>query len=140
MPGDAKRFVDEYQANSILVNPMHPLIHRARVHPFATLLGAEALFLLLLAGSAAAVWRSVPTEGVKLHGNIDTGIDLLGSRSDILWVTVAGTGAATGNVVLALWLKQRERLASFFLLGTTLAVLLGFTGALWFIWLLNRPQ
>jgi hypothetical protein len=119
---------------------MHPLIHRARIHHFATLLGAEVFLLFLLAGSAALVWRSVPTEGVKLHGNIDTGIDLLGSRSDILWVTVAGTGAAIGNVALAFWLKQRERLASFFLLGTTLAVLLGFTGALWFIWLLNRPQ
>lgn len=109
-------------------------------HPLRLLFYAEAVLFALFLGSSVLVWRAVPTEGVKLHGNIDTGIDLLGSRSDVVWIAFTGVGAALGNGALALWLRKRERLASLFLLGTTGLVLLGFSGALWFIFLLNRPS
>lgn len=104
------------------------------------LLLTELALVLLLAGSAYVVWRAVPTEGVKLHGNIDTGIDLLGNRSDILWIAAAGIAMALGNVTLALMVRGRERLASLFLLGTAAPILFGFSGILWFIFLLNAPR
>lgn len=117
---------------------MHTLVYRILGHPLRTLLCAEAILCVLFLASAVLVWRAVPAEGVKLHGNIDTGIDLLGSRSDIVWIAFTGVGAALGNGALALWLRKRERLASLFLLGTTVPVLLGFSGTLWFIFLLNQ--
>ncbi len=119
---------------------MNTLVFRVLAHPARALLIAEAALFLAFLASASVVWRAVPAESVKLHGNIDTGIDLLGSRSDILWVVASGVVTSLGNGALALWLWRREQLASLFLLGTTVIVLLGFTGATWFIFLLNRPQ
>lgn len=117
---------------------MNTLAHRILGHPLRALLCAEAVLFVLFLWFSVLVWRAVPVEGVKLHGNIDTGIDLLGSRSDIVWIAFTGAGAALGNGALALWLRKRERLASLFLLGTTVLVLLGFSGTLWFIFLLNQ--
>lgn len=111
-----------------------------RERPLRALLLAELALFTFFAVSATLVWRSVPTEGVKLHGNIDTGIDLSGNRSDILWIAAAGTLLTLGNAALALALRNHEWLASLFLLGTTVPVLLGFSGALWFIFFLNTPR
>jgi hypothetical protein len=108
--------------------------------PLRVFLLVELALFIFFTVSSYLVWRSVPAEGVKLHGNIDTGVDLLGARSDILWIAAAGTAVTLGNMVLALVLRNREWLASYFLLGTTVLLLLGFSGALWFISLLNAPQ
>lgn len=119
---------------------MNALARLWHTHPLRLFLLLELSLFVLFGASAAFVWRAVPLEGVKLHGNVDTGIDLLGSRSDILWIAVAGSTMASWNMILALVLRNRERLASLFLLGTTVPVLLGFSGALWFIFLLNAPR
>lgn len=100
-------------------------------------LGELGLFLLFVIALAAA-WRTFPADGVKLHGNIDTGVDLFGARAELLWLLAAATGVAAGNTGLALWARAREPAAALFLLGTAIAILLSFFGVLAFLLFLNR--
>lgn len=102
-------------------------------------LAVIGLLIGALAVSTIIIWRRLPVEGVKLHGNIDVGIDLLGTRNDALWVFMSAVVIVVANLGLAVWLQTRETLAAVFLLGTTIPLLVGLTGALWFIFLLNQP-
>ena len=99
--------------------------------------GGGILFLMFLVGLA---WlsRSLPEEGIKLHANVDTGVDMLGTRQDLLWIAVLGTAVFVGNSVLAWILAPREHAAMFFLLGATIPVLLLLLGSLVFLAGLNR--
>lgn len=120
---------------------------RMRLHLFEAL--PREVRILLLASATLAVlwvtafivlWRFLPVEGVKLHGNIDTGVDLLGTRADLLWIA-ATTGLFVGvNSALAAWLRHREPVAALFLLGTVPVLLVGLLGALFFVYHLNAPQ
>lgn len=108
--------------------------------PVRGLLAAQGILAALVALALALVWRAVPPEGVKLHGTIDTGVDLLGSRRDLLWIFTLAVGILGGNAWLASWIRRREPVAALFLLSSTVPLLCGLLGALLFIFLLNRPR
>lgn len=106
------------------------------VHRF--LLTGDALLYVVFLLGFILTWRMFPAEGVKLHGNIDTGVDLFGDRRELLWLTALATAVAFGNPLLALWARTRDRAAATFLIGSTLPLLAGFLGALVFLFKLNR--
>lgn len=108
--------------------------------PASLFLLAEAVLAVIFVASFIALWRTVPTDSVKLHGNIDTGVDLLGRRVELAWVAATAALVTLGNGGLALWLRSREPVAALFLLGSTAPLLAGLTGALLFISFLNTPR
>lgn len=108
--------------------------------PVRILLLASATFTIVWVIAFVAVWRSLPVDGVKLHGNIDTGVDLLGNRGDLLWVAAAAGFVVGVNGALAVWLRHREPVAALFLLGAVPALLGGLLGALQFVYHLNTPR
>lgn len=96
-----------------------------------------SLFLTFLVG-LGLLWRVLPDEGVKLHGNVNTGVDLLGSRNDLLWIAVLGSSIISVNGVLAWLAFSRDRAASLFLLSTSVAVMFLMLGVVIFLAVLNR--
>lgn len=108
--------------------------------PVLAALLAVIILTFAVTASTVIIWRQLPAEGVKLHGNIDVGIDLLGTRNDVLLILGGALVVVIANLVLAAWLQNREKLAAQFLLGTTVIFLAGINGALWFIFFLNQPQ
>lgn len=107
--------------------------------PVRLLVLAQGALALAFLVTLLVVWRGLPAESVKLHGNIDTGVDLLGRRPELLWLLSVAVAITAGNAGLAAWLKRREPVAALFLLAATVPLLAGLTGALVFIALLNRP-
>lgn len=107
--------------------------------PVRLLLILEAVLLFAFAVLFTYAWRQLPPEGVKLHGNIDTGVDLLGRKVELVWVAALAALVTVGNSGLAAWLKSRDPAAALFLFGSTLPLLAGFAGALLFILRLNAP-
>lgn len=101
-------------------------------------LAADAALFFMFLGGLLWLWRSVPEEGVKLHGTISTGVDLLGSRTDLLWVGGLGALAVVGNGLLAWLVAPRESVAAMYLLVVTAAVLVLLVGVLLFLADLNR--
>lgn len=112
----------------------------ALLKPVRLLLAVQGFLAVLVALALARVWRAVPPEGVKLHGTIDQGVDLIGSRRDLLWILALAVGIVGGNAWLSFWLRRREPVAALFLLGSTVPLLGALLGALLFIFLLNRPR
>lgn len=118
---------------------MH-LLQRLTADPQRALRSGVVALAVLFLLAFFTTWHTLPPEGVKLHGNIDTGVDLFGSRTDLFWLLAAGGGMAVLNIAGSVWLKRREPVAALFLLGMTPVVLLGLLGALLFIYLLNKPR
>lgn len=110
-----------------------------QARPLRLVLIADGLLALLFLALLTVAWRTLPADGVKLHGNIDTGVDLLGRRVELLWVAVAAALIVLGNGGLAAWLRTRQPAAAAFLLGSTVPLLIGFVGVLLFVLSLNRP-
>lgn len=106
--------------------------------PVRTLFFIEGVLFLCFAGGITWLWRSLPEEGVKLHGNIDTGVDLLGTRQDLLWIAVLGAVVYLGNGALAWLVSPREHAAAVFLVASTIPVLLLLIGAVLFLARLNQ--
>ncbi len=102
------------------------------------LLAIEAALLALLIGGLGVLVAALPEEGVKLHGNVNTGVDLLGSRNDLLWVGVFGLLVFLGNTLLAWVVAARERAAAYFLVSASMPVLLLLIGVTAFLAKLNR--
>lgn len=100
----------------------------------------HAVLALAFVVAFLLVWRGLPVENVKLHGNVDTGVDLLGMRRELFWVAATATLVTAGNAGLAAWLKAREPVAALFLLSVNVPLLAGLLGALVFIYFLNAPQ
>lgn len=90
---------------------------------FRILLIAELTLFLILVVGVAWLRSRLPDEGVKLHGNVDTGVDLLGTRDDLWWLAGIGGAIVLVNGALARFLAPRDAVASLFLFGTTLGVL-----------------
>jgi len=61
----------------------------------------------------------LPVEGVKLHGTVDVGVDLLGNRNDLIWLASLGILIFFGNCVLSVLLAKREKVAALYLLIAT---------------------
>ena len=93
-----------------------------------------AVFFLLL----GSLWVRLPAEGVKLHGTVDIGIDLLGTKKDVLWFGVFAVTIFLFNMGLALVMVKREKLASIYLVASTGIVLLLLIGTMVFLMRLNR--
>lgn len=108
--------------------------------PVRLLLWAIVILTAVWIMAFTVLWRSLPVGGVKLHGNIDTGVDLLGNRADLLWIAAAAGFLVGVNSALAAWLRYREPLAALFLLSAIPALLVGLMGALRFVYLLNTPR
>lgn len=108
--------------------------------PVRVLCMASAALALTWAIAFSVVWRSLPADGVKLHGNIDTGVDLLGTRGDLLWIAAAAGLFVVANGTLAAWLRYREPVAALFLLGAVPVLLMSLLGALFFVYHLNAPR
>ncbi len=114
------------------------LARLASRHPLRALALADALFLLLFGVLFVRLWRLLPGEGVKLHGNIDAGVDLYGPKPDLLWLPGMVFVLLAGNALLARWARVRgEPLATWFLLGITVPILAGAIGAVLFLSFLN---
>jgi len=84
-----------------------------------------------------ALWRTLPLEGVKLHANIDTGVDLLGTRAEFQWLAGIATTMVIGNTLLAVRLRSSQPAAAVMFLAATVPILIGFLGVLLFIARLN---
>lgn len=100
----------------------------------------ECALVIVLVAAFVFVWRSLPSDGIKLHANTDTGIDLFGSRQELLWLIGMFIAIIGGNTLLAAALRRQQPLAAVFLLGATLPLLIGSLGVLAFILKLNLPQ
>lgn len=98
---------------------------------------ADVVLLVTFLLSFWSVWHSLPTEGVKLHANIDTGIDIFGQRKELFWLFGIAVSTVVGNTLLAKTLRQSQPLAAGLFLGSTVPLLVGFLGALLFIARLN---
>ena len=99
----------------------------------------ELTLVLAFLATFSFVWRTLPSDGIKLHANIDTGIDLFGSRQELLWLVGMFIAMTGGNTFLAAVLRRQQPLAAVFLFGATLPLLIGFLGVLAFILKLNLP-
>jgi hypothetical protein len=108
--------------------------------PVVFLLAAELTLTLAFVAAFSVVWRSLPTEGVKLHANIDTGIDLFGQRRELFWLLGIAVSVTAWNLGLAAILRRSQPIASGMFLGSTVPLLLGFLGVLFFIARLNMPS
>lgn len=117
------------------------LARRAMQHPFRALAVTDGVLWALFLALFLRLLRLIPGEGVKLHGNIDTGVDLYGPKQDLWWLPGMVIALLAVNGVLARWTRVRgELLATWFLLGTTVPILLGAVGAVVFLTVLNaRP-
>lgn len=96
------------------------------------------LFLLFGIGFFL-LWRALPVEGVKLHANIDTGVDLFGTRQEFSWLAGIAATMVAGNVLLALRLRASQPAAAAMFFGATIPIVIGFLGVLVFIASLNFP-
>jgi len=74
-----------------------------------------AIFFVLL----GLLWVRLPVEGVKLHGTVDIGVDLLGTRNDLFWFVWFGLVVFVFNMSLAFVMIKREILASVYLVSAT---------------------
>ena len=95
--------------------------------------------LILFSVGFALLWRALPAEGVKLHANIDTGVDLFGTRAEFSWLAGIAVAMIIGNMVLALRLRHAQPAAAAMFFSATIPILLGFLGVLVFIASLNFP-
>lgn len=98
----------------------------------------DTLLLLIYASMLYWLWRVVPQEGVKLHGTVDLGVDLLGGKNDLLWFGSFGGAIFLINVLLALILVRREKIAALYLLFATGMIFLLLIGTLLFLFRLNK--
>jgi len=98
----------------------------------------DALLLAVYSAMLYLLWRVVPHEGVKLHGTVDLGVDLLGSKNDLLWFGGFGGAIFLINVLLALLLARREKVASLYLLFATGMIFFLLIGTLLFLFRLNK--
>lgn len=118
---------------------MRALLLRNFPKPVRLLVLGELLLLALFGVGFSMLWQRLPTEGVKLHANIDTGVDLLGTRAEFGWLAGLVTALIAGNTFLAARLRSSQPAAAAMLLGATIPLLLGFLGVLLFIARLNVP-
>lgn len=84
------------------------------------------------------LWRVVPQEGVKLHGTVDLGVDLLGGKNDLLWFGGFGGAVYLINVLSALVLARREKVACLYLLIATGMIFCVLIGTILFLFRLNK--
>jgi hypothetical protein len=98
----------------------------------------DALLLAVYTAMLFWLWKVVPHEGVKLHGTVDLGVDLLGSKNDLLWFGGFGGAIFLINVLLALLLARREKVASLYLLFATGMIFFLLIGTLLFLFRLNK--
>lgn len=98
----------------------------------------DVLLFIIYALMFSWLWRVVPQEGVKLHGTVDLGVDLLGNKNDLLWFGGFGGAIFLINVLLAFILARREKVASLYLLFVTGLLFLLLIGTLLFLFRLNK--
>lgn len=97
------------------------------------------LFLFLLFFAILALfWLKAPVDGVKLHGTVDIGIDLLGAKNDLIWFGVFGVLVFLVNMSLAFAMAKREFIASIYLIVATGLIFLLLIGTIFFLLKLNR--
>lgn len=118
---------------------MRTLLLQNFPRPVRLLVLGELLLLALFGAGFWALWKRLPTDGVKLHANIDTGVDLLGSRAEFGWLAGMVVALVAGNTLLAVRLRSSQPAAAAMLLGATVPLLAGFLGVLLFIARLNVP-
>lgn len=116
---------------------MRILLLRNFPKPVRLLVLGELLLLALFGIGFSALWQRLPAEGVKLHANIDTGVDLLGSRAEFGWLAGIVAALIMGNTLLAIRVRASQPVAAAMLLGAMVPLLVGFLGVLLFIARLN---
>ncbi|MDP3685314.1 MAG: hypothetical protein Q8R32_00615 [bacterium] len=116
---------------------MRLLLLRNFPKPVRLLILGELLLLVLFGIGFWVLWQRLPADGVKLHANIDTGVDLLGTRAEFGWLAGIVAALIAGNTLLAAWLRSSQPAAAAMLLGATIPLLVGFLGVLLFIARLN---
>lgn len=84
------------------------------------------------------MWLKLPAEGVKLHGTVDVGVDLLGGKNDLVWLAGLALVIYAGNNLLALFLRKREQVASLYLLISTGLIMVLLIGTVVFLASLNK--
>lgn len=98
----------------------------------------DLVLFLVFAGALFWLWKSLPNEVVKLHGTVDNGVDLLGTRNDVLWIGGLAALIFMVNSVLAWLILKKEKLASLYLLVATVPIMVIFIGIIVFLANLNK--
>lgn len=97
-----------------------------------------AVLLVIFYALLAFLWIRLPTEGVKLHGTVDIGVDLLGTKNDLFWFGGFGLAVFVVNMSLSLVMVKRERIASIYLVASTGIVFFLLICTMLFLIKLNR--
>lgn len=84
------------------------------------------------------LWLKLPLEGVKLHGTVDIGVDLLGTKNDLSWFGVFGISVFALNLFLAYAMAKKEKIASLYLVVATGLIFILLIGTVFFLMNLNR--
>ena len=116
---------------------MRLLTLRSFPKPIRLLALCTVLLFALFGAGFFSLWRTLPVEGIKLHANIDTGVDLLGTRAEFGWLAGIAVTMVVGNTLLAARLRSSQPAAAVMFLAATALILIGFLGVLLFIARLN---
>lgn len=103
-----------------------------------TVFVANTLLFGIFCGGMVWLWKILPAEGVKLHGNINTGIDLLGRRDDLAWFGGMAVIIYLSNSLLAFLFSRREKIATLYLLIATSLIMALLLATLVFLVMINN--
>ncbi|MDO8511799.1 MAG: hypothetical protein Q7S57_00865 [bacterium] len=98
----------------------------------------DLVFLLIFFALLWGMWTKLPADGVKLHGTVDVGVDLLGTRNEIGWFGIFGLAVYSVNMLLAFILVKREKIATLYLVVATGLIIFFLIVTAFFLMRLNR--
>lgn len=99
---------------------------------------ADLALLLVFLAAIYWLWKALPDEAVKLHGTVENGVDLLGTKNDVLWIGGLALLVFLVNSILAGLTLKREKIASLYLLVATMPIMAIFIGVIAFLADLNK--
>lgn len=98
----------------------------------------DFVFLLVFLAFLGGMWLKLPAEGVKLHGTVDVGVDLLGTKNELGWFGLFGLAVFCINMLLVVILAKRETLAALYLTVATGLIIFFLIVTAFFLLRLNR--
>lgn len=93
---------------------------------------------MVFEGGLVWLWLSLPKGGIRLHGTVAGGVDLLGGRNELGWLGGLGMLVLTVNSLLAWYLWKKESVASYYLLAAMIPVYILFIAVVIFLADLNN--
>ena len=101
-------------------------------------IGIDFALLGIFCVMTTVLWLKLPNEGVKLHGTVDLGVDLLGTRNDLIWFGGFGIAIFVINTLLGIILAKWDRIASMYLVVATGLIFMLLVATILFLFRLNR--